>query len=122
MHPHHHAAPQRQAQPLAAPGPLRVTGRLVADAQIYPSTQRHGALLVLTLQPEHGLPYEARIDLGTDVAEHMAAEQMLPQLVRGAVMSVAAEGMDLRHDHGHAVLRLHRPHSAVLFEHPIHTP
>jgi hypothetical protein len=111
---------QAPAHPLRHPGALRVTGSLTTAAELRPTTENPPHLLLcVQLQPERGLPYVARIDLGTDVADHMAAEALLPHLRRGAVLSVAAEAMELRSDHGHQVLRLVQPHSALLLEHPI---
>lgn len=108
--------------------PLRVTGRLVGDARLLHSTSTAPHLFLWArLQPSHGLQYDCRADLGTDVADHMAAEALLPHLRTGAVVSAAAEGLDLRMDHGHAVLRLVNPHSVLLLQDHIsatatHTP
>lgn len=99
---------------------VRVTGVLTADAQLAhtPGREPH-ALLTLQLQPDKGLPYMARIDLGTDVADHMGAEAELPRLRTGALVSVAGDALELRHDHGHAVLRVVRARDAVVFCNPI---
>lgn len=111
-------APQRATTP-PPPGALRVTGALTHDAVLRPGTG--GQLwLDLQLQPDQGLPYVALVSLGTDVADHMAAEAMLGALRAGAVLSVAAEGMELRTDHGHAALRLVRPHSVLLLQRHLH--
>ena len=110
-----HHAPALQPQL----GPLRVTGRLVEDARLVPSTGTPPHLFLWArFQPTHGLPYECRADLGTDLADHMAAEALLPHLRTGAVISAAAEGLDLRMDHGHALLRLVNPHSVLLLQDP----
>lgn len=101
---------------------VRVTGVLMADAQLAPTLGRNPhALLMLRLQPKIGLPYEARIDLGTDVADHMQAEAELPHLRAGVLVSVAGDALELRNDHGHAVLRVLRPRDAVAFSNPIKT-
>jgi hypothetical protein len=99
---------------------VRVTGVLTADAQLYPTAGRTPhALLMLQMQPAKGLPYEARLDLGTDVADHMLAQAELPWLRTGTLVSVAGDALELRTDHGHAVLRVVRPRDAVSFNHPI---
>lgn len=110
-------APVRAPRP-AAPGAMRVTGTLTEDARVYPGTGQH-AVLHLHFQPERGLPYVATVDLGTDLADHLATEQLLPHMRAGHVVSVAAEGTELRTDHHHAVLRLVQPHAVVLLEDPI---
>lgn len=102
-------------------GPLRVTGRLVEDARLVPTTGNPPHLFLWArFQPTNGLPYEARADLGADLADHMAAEALLPHLRTGAVISAAAEALDLRMDHGNAVLRLVNPHSVLLLQGPLH--
>lgn len=128
MHSHSHSHPhphpyagrvQAPAHPLRHPGVLRVTGSLTAPAQLRPTTGTPMHLLLcVELQPERGLPYVARVDLGTDPGDHLAADALLPQLRTGAVVSVAAEAMELRSDHERQVLRLIEPHSVVLLEHP----
>lgn len=101
-------------------GRVRVSGVLTEDAQICPTTGSPAhALLVLHLQPPAGLPYTARVDLGTDVADHMLAHIELPRMRRGAVVSVAGDGLEPRTDHGHASLRLVNARDAVLFTDPI---
>lgn len=105
----------------AKAGRVRVSGVLSEDAQICPTTGNPPhALLVLHLQPPAGLPYTARVDLGTDVADLMQAQADLPLMRRGAVVSVAADGLEPRTDHGHASLRLVNARDAVLFTDPIH--
>lgn len=86
---------------------VRVGGTLTEDAQLGSSTggEPH-SLLTLHMQPARGLQVFARIDLGTDVAERMRAEEALPYLRRGALVSVAGDGIEPRTDHGHAVLRV----------------
>lgn len=104
-------------------GPLRVTGCLVEDARLVATTGTPPHLFLWArFQPAHGLPYEARADLGADLADHMAAEALLPHLRTGAVISAAAEALDLRMDHGHAVLRLVNPHSVLLLQDRTHLP
>jgi len=98
---------------------IRVAGLLAEDAQLGLTTgQPPRMLLQLHLQPDRGLPYVARVDLGEDAADHMAAEALLPQLRRGAAVSVACAALELRTDHGHAALRLVRPHAVMLFTDP----
>ena len=116
-------APRHAQQPPAYPGALRVTGALTEDARLYPTTGREpGLILWLTLQPADGLPYSARVHLGTDLADHMDAEALLPQLRTGAVVSVAAQALHLRSEHGHPALALKHPHSVVLLQHPVLAP
>ena len=104
-------------------GPLRVTGRLLEDARLVLTTGSGPHLLLwIRFQPAHGLAYDCRADLGADVADHMAAEALLPHLRTGAVVSAAAEALDLRMDHGHSVLRLVNPHSVLLLLDPIILP
>lgn len=86
---------------------VRVTGVLTADAHLAPTTGRDPhTLLFLDFQPPHGLPYHATVDLGADAMDHMAAEADLPLMRRGALISVAGHALELRADHGHAVLRV----------------
>lgn len=113
-------APQRTAQPPAYPGSLRVAGTLTEDARLLPTTGSPPHLMLwVNLQPTQGLPYSARVDLGTDLADHMAAEALLPHMRTGAVISLAAESLRLRMDHGHAALVLEHPHSVLLLSGPI---
>jgi len=100
---------------------LRVTGVLTRDAQLYPTTGGR-AFLMLHLQPGTGLPYVARVDLGTDVADHMHAEAELPRLRAGVLVSVAGDALELRNDHGHAALRVVHARDAVAFHDPITNP
>jgi hypothetical protein len=121
---HSHAHPhgrrvQAPAQPPRHPGALRVTGSLTSAAELRPTTDVPMRLLLcVQLQPERGLPYVARVDLGTDPSDHLAADALLPHLRAGAVLSVAAEALELRSDHACQVLRLVQPHSVLLLEHP----
>lgn len=98
---------------------VRVTGVLMVDAHMAPTVGREPrALLMLHLQPKVGLPYVARIDLGTDLADHMQAEAELPHLRAGVLVSVAGDALELQADHGHAVLRVVHARDAVSFSHP----
>jgi hypothetical protein len=111
---------QAPARPARHPGALRVTGSLTAPAELRPTTEVPMRLLLcVQLQPARGLPYVARVDLGTNPGDHLAADALLPHLRTGAVLSVAAEAMELRSDHDRQVLRLVQPHSVLLLEHPI---
>jgi hypothetical protein len=108
------------AQAPAFLGHVRVTGTLAEDAHVGLTTgQPPHMLLWLHLKPAAGMPYLARVDLGDDTVDHMKAEAMLPDLRRGAVVSVAALALEPRTDHGHAALRLVQPHSVVLLQHPV---
>ena len=113
----------RPARPPRHPGALRVTGTLTAPAELRPTQANPPHLLLcVQLQPERGLPYVARVDLGADVADHMAAEALLPHLRPGAVLSVAGAALELRNDHGHQVLRVLEPQAAMLLQHPTQPP
>lgn len=102
---------------------VRVTGTLTADANLATNIGRTpGALLILDFAPPHGLPYHARIDLGTDVADHMQAETQLPYLRCGALVSVAGDALEMRTDHGHAALRIVRARALVIPLDPIPQP
>lgn len=103
---------------------VRVTGVLRANAQLYPTAGAGGvasATLILMLQPAKGLPYEARVDLGTNVADHVLAQAELRYLRAGALVSVAGDSLELRADHGDAVLRVVHARDAVSFSDPITT-
>lgn len=118
-----HGRVQTSAEPPRHPGALRVTGTLTAPAELRPTLANPPHLLLcVQLQPARGLPYVARVDLGADVADHMAAEALLPHLRPGAVLSVAGAALELRQDHGHQVLRVVDPHAAVLLEHALQPP
>ena len=120
---HPGAARQQAMQQTARLSRLRVSGVLAEDAHIYPTTGTPpGALLLLKLQPIRGLAYHARVDLGTDVADHMAAEAELPRLRAGVLVSLAGAALELRTDHGHAVLQVLRARDVVAFFDPIPNP
>jgi hypothetical protein len=72
-------------------------------------------LLHMHFAPVQGLPYQARVDLGADVADHMATEALLPRMRRGMLISAAADATALQMTHGKPELRLIRPHNVVLF-------
>ena len=109
--------------PLAHLANLRVSGVLTTDAHLAPTTGRDPhALLMLHLAPARGLPYEARIDLGCDLADRMLAEAELPRMRAGAFVSVAGDALELRADHGHAALRVVHARDAVVFSDPINHP
>lgn len=117
-------APLRATAP-PPPSPLRVTGTLTEDARLYPTAGAKGhpgQLLFLNFAPAQGLPYRARVDLGTDIADHMEAEALLPHLRRGAVVSAAASALQLRNDHDRQVLVLIDPRDVLVLEGPVATP
>lgn len=102
---------------LPAPGALRVTGALTEPARLVATTGRTPHLLLLLhFAPAHGLPYRAKVSLGADVVDHMAAEALLPHLGAGACVTVAAEGLALHTEHGQHVLELLHGHSVLLLE------
>lgn len=123
-------APLDAAPPLASVcGRLRVTGQLTDDARLEldAAGAAHRAprmLLRLHFRPpaEAGvpecLPYTALVDLGTDPTDHLQAELLAPQLRTGALVSVAAQGLQPRTDHGHFVLRLVQPSAVLLLQPP----
>lgn len=94
--------------------PLRISGQLLADAHLgYTVGYAPCALLTLSFAADKGLPYSARIDLGSDVADHMAAAQLLVDLRAGQWVSVAADGLQVQSDHGQQLLRLINPRDAL---------
>lgn len=102
------------------PNGIRVTGVLVADAQLLRSagSEPH-AWIDLCLQPPEGLAYHARVDIGTDAADHMRAEGLMPSLRAHALVSVAAHGTALpRTDHHHAVHQLLSPYGLIFLAPP----
>lgn len=103
----------------------RVSGVLSEDAQLVPTlgNEPH-ALLLLHFEAPHGLPYYARVDLGTNAADHAAARAELPHLRRGALVSVAGDALQVCRDHGREQLRVVRARDVVVFSDPIkeHTP
>lgn len=94
---------------------VRVCGLLTADAQLATTTGAapHG-VLSLAFAPDNGLPYLARLDLGTNPLDHMQCEGHLPYLRAGALVSVAGHALELRTDHGHAALRVVNAHALVI--------
>jgi len=110
---------QAPAHPPRYAGLLRVTGTLTAPAQLRPTaTQPQHLVLCVRLQPAQGLPYVARVDLGTDVAEHLDAQQLLPQLCPGAVVSVAGQALDLLPDTNEPALRVLGAFGVVVLDGP----
>jgi len=88
---------------------VRVTGLLTEPARIDTSTgPQPAAWLQLVFQPPQGLPYIARLCLGTEPAARWLAEACMPYLVNGALISVAGDALDLQTDHGIAALRVRR--------------
>jgi hypothetical protein len=102
-------------QQLAQWSAVRVTGLLTGDAHLALTVARPpGALLILDFAPPHGLPYHARLDLGAEVADHMAAEAALPYLRTGALVSVAGDALVLRSAKGRSALHLVRARALVI--------
>ncbi len=102
-------------------GSMRVSGVLLADAQLY-ATTNGGTFMQLDLQPARGLPYTARVHLGTDPSARTLAEAELRHLRAGVLVSVAGDGLEVRQDHGAAALRVVRARNAVSFHNPIDPP
>ena len=103
---------------------VRITGVLTTDAQLDPTAGTGGApraMLMLRLQQAQGLPFEARVDLGPHVADHLQAQAELHHLRAGVLVSVAGDALELRADHGDAVLRVVHARDAVSFSDPITT-
>lgn len=98
---------------------LRVTARLIEDARLVHSTgvEPH-AFLYLQMAPAIGLPYRARVDLGTELADHMAVEALLPGLRTGAIVSVAGSSLQQRIDHHTAVLSIQHARHVLLLQGP----
>lgn len=121
-----HASPRPvciDRQRLARLSNIRVTGTLTADAELATTMGNPpGAVLILDFAPPRGLPYHARIDLGTDVADHMQAQACLPYLRIGALVSTAGDALEMRTDHGHAALRVVRARALVIPCDPIPQP
>lgn len=100
---------------------VRVTGALTADAKLVASTGHEAhRFLLIDVRPAIGLPYHAQVDLGTDPADHRAAEALLPALRAGAVVSVGGAELRLRTDHGNAVLAVVGARNLLLLQDPIH--
>lgn len=115
MSPRPAGAPRITRQLWADLASVRVTGSLTADAYVAATIGRTpGAILILDFAPAQGLPYHARIELGTEVADHMQAEAALPYLRIGALVSVAGDALELRTDHGRAALRIVRARALVI--------
>lgn len=99
---------------------VRVTGALIEDAHIAPTT---GAtphlLLMLAFEPATGLPYFASLDLGIDPADHVAATAALPNLRSGALVSVGGSALLPCRDHGRDRLRVVGAHALFVFSDPI---
>lgn len=114
--PHPLAADRTPA--LAHLGRVRVAGVLALNAQLYPAAAGN-AFIQLQLRPAQGLPYVARVLLGTDPADYMQAEAELPRMRAGAMVSVAGDGLAPQQDHGHAVLRVVHARDLVVFSDPI---
>ena len=120
QHQPHPLAVDRQPA-LAHLGRVRVAGVLAEDAQLFPAAAGN-AFIQLHLRPHQGLPYVARVLLGTDPADQMLAEAELPGLRAGVMVSLAGAGLALQTDHGHAVLRVVHARDLVVFTDPITTP
>lgn len=97
---------------------VRVAGVLTLDAQLYPGDLAN-PFLQLQIRPLQGLPYLARVLLGTDPTDYMLAQAELPRLKAGTLVSVAGDALALQHDHGNAVLRLVHARDLVVFSDPI---
>ena len=105
------------------PSALRVSGRLTADARLVPSTGAvPHAFLFLHFSPAAGVPYRARVDLGTDLADHMAAEALLPNLRRGATVSVGGSALALRTERGAALLSVQDARHVLVLQDPLQEP
>lgn len=95
---------------------VRITGLLLQDAELALSAgaEPH-ALLTLVIQPPQGLPYWARMDVGTDAIDHMRLSAEMPALRKGALVSLAGHGTGPpRTDHGTAAHTLTGAHGLVI--------
>lgn len=89
--------------PAAAPGVLRITGRVTQPAELRHTVGHEPrALLAMELSTGSGLPFWAQQDLGTDFAAHLAAASKARLCGRGAAVTVLCRGLRVKTDHGHA--------------------
>lgn len=103
---HHRAMPAVVRHPFRALTQVRVTGVLEADAQLHPAHDDKPAHLLLLLRPQRGLPYLARMDLSP--ADELAVHSEAANLRRGALLSVAGQGLEIiQHDGTHALRITH---------------
>lgn len=100
---------------------IRVAGVLADDTQLFPAAAGN-AYIQVRVQPQRGLPYFARVLLGTDVADHMLAQADVARMRAGVFVSLAGDALELQHDHGLAVLRVLHARDLVVFSDPISTP
>ncbi|MEY4416904.1 MAG: hypothetical protein RIQ53_4197 [Pseudomonadota bacterium] len=98
---------------------IRLTGLLTEDAQIGVDADGRTVWLRLQAQPVAGLPWRARVPLGSDPAQHQAARDMLPQLRRGAVASVAGQGVRVTTDHDVVAMLVLSPRDVVAAWDPV---
>ncbi len=86
---------------------VRITGPLDADAELrFTACANPHALLFLQLHAGTGFPFVAQQDCGVDPLNHKVAAEKRRYLRRGQVVTVCAQGISPRTDHGHAVLKL----------------
>ncbi len=86
---------------------IRITGELGSDAELrYTPGPKPRALLFFQLGASKGFPFTGVQDYGDDPNRFFAAEAKQRLLRRGMTVTVHAEGLSPRTDHGNAVLRL----------------
>lgn len=106
---------------LAHLGRIRVAGVLHDDARLYPAGVG-GAFIALQIRPAQGLPYVARVPLGSNPSHHLQAQADVAHMRAGAMVSLAGDGLELQADHGHAALRVVHARDLVVFSDPITPP
>lgn len=95
-----HPAAATPTQPL---GDVRITGRLLADAQVrVTSGADPQALLLLEVNTGAGMPFSVQQPMGSGFAAHLAAHSKARQLRQGATVTVTCAGAYPRTDHGEA--------------------
>ncbi len=94
---------------------VRVAGVLEADAQLLPASSTKPERLQLLLRPQRGLPYLAVMALDS-AGDRDAVQQELAahSLRRGALLTVAGNGLELHQHEGQTVLTLTHAHGLVI--------
>lgn len=94
------SAPRR---PEPGDGQVRITGLLLADAQVRATSGKPPhALLMAEVSTGAGMPFSVQQDLGDSFAAHLAAHSKARQLRQGATVTVTCAGAYPRTDHGEA--------------------
>lgn len=97
--------------------PVRITGTLSAPAELAPTVGREPhVVMTVRIQTAEGGPYFARVDLGTELADHMEAERLLPAMHTGAPVSVGGTHLTPRTEHGQATLQVRGARTLILLD------